>query len=152
MERCWTHCAPTSARIIADIMEFPRVLEIVIQHRGAVVPEIQLRHGHRHQAINGGRVLKRKVTSRQRKHLLTSEPVHPDAERALQALLNIGRQLPPNDLQNNADLPLTADEIEEATAFEAIALDGIEDLIVEDDSELEDEDGDVTQLDELIGE
>lgn len=133
-------------------MEFPRVLEIVIQHRGAVVPEIQLRHGHRHQAINGGRVLKRKVTSRQRKHLLTSEPVHPDAERALQALLNIGRQLPPNDLQNNADLPLTADEIEEATAFEAIALDGIEDLIVEDDSELEDEDGDVTQLDELIGE
>jgi hypothetical protein len=159
MERCWTHCAPTSARIIADIMDFPRVLEIVIRQRGAVVPEIQLRHGHRHQAINGGRVLKRKVTLRQRKHLLTSEPVHPDAERALQMLLNIGRQLPhnhgftpPDGLQGQDDLPLTREEIEEAEALEATALDTIENVIVEDDLELEDEDGDVAELNELIGE
>ena len=68
-------------------------MDIVIAHRGAVVPEINLRHGRRLQAINGGRVLKRKVTSRQRKHLLCAEAIHPDAERALQTLLNFARQM-----------------------------------------------------------
>ena len=36
---------------------------------------------------NGGRVLKRKVTQRQRKHLLQMGPIHPDAEDALKILL-----------------------------------------------------------------
>ena len=96
-------------------------------------------------------MLKRKVTLRQRKHLLTSEPVHPDAERALQALLNIGRQvdqavqiLP--DQIDEVDLPLDEAAIEEAEAFEAAAINEIEDVHIEDDSELEDEDGDVGEL------
>ena len=48
-----------SERVLSDIFDLPRVIDIVIEHRSAVVPELKLRHGHRIQkAINGGRVLK----------------------------------------------------------------------------------------------
>ena len=86
MRRCW-QLEPASARIIQHIDDLPRVLEIVIQHRGAVAHEECLRHGHRLSAINGGRVLKRKVISRQRKALLQMGPVNPDAQPALDLLL-----------------------------------------------------------------
>jgi hypothetical protein len=90
MERCWT-LEPTSERIIVDIVDFLRELQIVIDHKGAVVPEINLRHGHRLQATNNGRVLKRKVSTRPRKHLLKLGPIHLDAQDALAALLRTGR-------------------------------------------------------------
>ena len=86
MARCWT-IEPTSERIIADIEDFSNVLGTIISHNGCVVPECRLRHGHRQQAHNGGRVLMRKVTQRQRKQLMTMGPVHSDAEEALQILL-----------------------------------------------------------------
>jgi hypothetical protein len=63
MERCWT-LEPTSDRIIADIEDFGNVLDVIIEFKGCVGPECRLRHGHRLQAHNGGRVLKRKVTKR----------------------------------------------------------------------------------------
>ena len=52
MVRCWT-IEPKSERIIDDIFDYPDVLEIVISHRGAVVPEINLRHGHRVKLSEG---------------------------------------------------------------------------------------------------
>ena len=83
--------------------------------------------------------------------------MHPDAERALQALLNIGRQLQvdqavqilPDQIEleeDEVDLPLDKAAIDEAEAFEAAAINEIEDVHIEDDSELEDEDGDVEEL------
>ena len=88
MVRCWT-LEPTSARIIADIEGFGNVLDLIIEFNGCVVPECRMQHGHRQQGHNGGRVLKRKVTKRQRKHLLTMSPVHPDAHCVLNILLGI---------------------------------------------------------------
>ena len=86
MVKCWS-LEPTSDRIIADITDFDNVLGHIIAASGCVVPECRLRHGHRQQAHNGGRVLKHKVTQRQRKHLMQMGPVHPDAEEALRILL-----------------------------------------------------------------
>ena len=71
------------------------------------MPECRLRHGHRQQAHNGGRVLKRKVTQRQRKHLMQLGPVHPDAEEALQILLGQGppeREMGPEEAQGMQEL------------------------------------------------
>jgi hypothetical protein len=51
MKRCW-EIESTSVRIISDNFDLHRVLDIVIYKRGAVLPEINLRHGHRAQAIN----------------------------------------------------------------------------------------------------
>lgn len=131
MVRCWT-IEPTSERIIADIFDFPNVLQIVIDHKGAVVPEINLRHGHRALAINGGRVLKRKITSRQRKHLLTMGPIHHHAQRAINNLLRFGRL-------DALEQPLDENEIAEAIAEEEGALNQIQDILNEDDDDSDSE-------------
>ena len=108
MVRCWT-LEPTSRRIQEDINDFERVLGINIEYKGAVVPEKNIRHGKRLQAINGGRVLEHKVTVRQRKHLLTMGPIHPDAEEALRSLLTV------HEVMNPADVaPLSVDDIANA--------------------------------------
>ena len=106
MVKCWT-LEPTSERIIADISDFDNVLDHIIEAKGCVVPECRLRHGHRQQAHNGGRVLKRKVTQRQRKHLMQLGPVHPDAEEALEILLGQGPPEPemgPEEAQGMQEL------------------------------------------------
>ena len=122
MRRCW-ELEPTSERIIKDIEDLPRVLDIVIEHRGAVVLEECLRHGHRLAAINGARVLKRKVTNRQRKHLLQMGPAHRDARSALELLLGH---------QTTAEAPLNDQEILEAVLEEAGAILEIENVILEE--------------------
>jgi hypothetical protein len=134
MVRCW-EIEPTSKRIIADVMDFPNVLKIVIEHEGAVVPEINFRHGHRAQAINGGRVLKHKVSRRQRKHLLTMGPIHPDAQEALDKLLAIGR----------AEQPLDEEEIAHAMDEEDEALIAIDqaDLNSDDEDDIDNENDDL---------
>jgi hypothetical protein len=97
-----------------------------------VVPEINLRHGHRAQAINGGRVLKHKITSRQCKHLLTMDRVHPDAQEAINNLLRFGLTA--------TETLLDANEIEQAVAEEDAALNIIQDIHIDDlDDESEDE-------------
>ena len=67
------------------------------------------------------------------------EAIHPDAERALQTLLNFARQIDGNDE------PLDEGEIEEALAEEAAALEEIEDIFLAEDDE-NDDDGDVNEL------
>ena len=91
-------------------MTFPRVLDVVIAHRGVIVPEINLRLGHRIAAINRGRALKSKVTNRQRKHLLKMGPVHPDAQPALDRLL--GRLPSSGVISDESEVPLTEEEIQ----------------------------------------
>jgi len=105
MTRCW-EIEPTSERIIADIIYFPNVLKIFLDHEGAVVPEMNFRHGQHAQAINGGRVVKHKINRRQRKHLLTLGPIHPNAQEAIKKLLAIGR----------AEQPLDEEKIAQAMA------------------------------------
>jgi hypothetical protein len=53
VSRCF-QIEPVSDRIIADIEDFPRVLQLVIEANGSVVQEINLRHGHR-RATGSGR-------------------------------------------------------------------------------------------------
>jgi hypothetical protein len=100
--RCW-EIEPTSARIVADITDFPFVLAKIIEHKGCVVPEDRLRHGHRLLAHNGGRVLSTKFKNRQRKETMTMGVVHPDAKEALQILLQ-GGEAADNIHQINEDL------------------------------------------------
>lgn len=69
MQRCWEECAPKSQRIIEDIKGLKPVLDIIIDHKGCVVPvschifhftlhfnitcfqDIVFRHGHRGQNV-----------------------------------------------------------------------------------------------------
>ena len=108
-------CFGTSDRIVADIMNFPCVLDVVIAHRGVVVPEINLRLGHRIAAINGGRALKSKATNQQRKHLLKMGPVHPDAQ-ALGRLLGCLPSSVRISEEEESEMLLTEEEIQEAQA------------------------------------
>ena len=147
--------APTSERIIADIEDFPNVLQKIVDEDGCMVSECKLRHGHRLLAHKGdGRVLKRKVTQRQRKHLLTFGDFHPDAIDAvnlifacadplisLEALIN--NNAAQNAVEAAAPPPLTDAEIAEANEVFEEELDelgeGENDPDGEDDPEGEDE-------------
>ena len=107
---------------------------------------INLCHGHRLQAINGGRVLKRKVTLYQRKHLLRMGPIHADA---LTNLVNIGRPaaVPGEPEAALTDPPLTELEIAGAVAEKELVLEDIYDIIIANDDE--EDDGFELDLDRL---
>ena len=128
MVRCWT-MEPKSDRIIQDIEDFGNVLELIIHHKGSVVPECRLRHGHRQLSHNGGRVLKRKITNRQRKYLLTMGSIHPDAEDALEKLLTIGP----------TEGVLALAEIEEALGIEEEAFANIIDAEHDEEDDIPDD-------------
>ena len=128
MVRCWT-MEPKSDRIIQDIEDFGNVLELIIYHKGSVVPECRLRHGHRQLSHNGGRVLKRKITNRQRKYLLTMGSIHPDAEDALEKLLTIGP----------TEGVLALAEIEEALGIEEEAFANIIDAEHDEEDDIPDD-------------
>jgi hypothetical protein len=134
MERCWT-MEPNSARIMADIKELQVVCQQIVEAKGCVLSEISLRHGRRLMAHNGGRVLVHKVRERQRKALLTLGSIHPDAEEALQMLLDgpSWEKLAPADLK-------------EALAIEQEALDAIP---VVDEDEEDDINEDLEEDDEM---
>jgi hypothetical protein len=48
--RAW-EIEPTSERIIEDIRAFPRVLQVIIDRDGVVVPDLFLRSGRRYEKI-----------------------------------------------------------------------------------------------------
>ena len=85
LSRAW-ETAPTSARICEDIKAFERVLECIVQANGCVVPDLHLRSGRRYFKLKGGRELKRKPRSSQRKATLKLPPIHPHCRRALDML------------------------------------------------------------------
>ena len=144
MERCWT-LEPTSERIQEDLNDLERVLDIIIERKGAVVPEMNIRHGVRLQAINNGRVLEHKVTKRQRKHLLTMGPIHADAQDALQSLLTVHEALNPTEVA-----ALTAEDIAQAVDMEQLALGAIEDVVVSEDDNDDDVELNVRSMVEMI--
>ena len=46
MARTWEY-SPSSERIVEDISALPRVLDVIIEHKGCVVPDLFLRSGRR---------------------------------------------------------------------------------------------------------
>jgi|AntAceMinimDraft_1070359.scaffolds.fasta_scaffold22423_1 hypothetical protein len=92
IRRAWT-VAPTSKRIVEDILELPSVLDKIIEHGGCCVPDDALRHGrrlelHSWQPVQRGRKeLMHKAKASQRKGTLAScVPPHPDVEPARKML------------------------------------------------------------------
>ena len=93
MRRCWT-MAPTSDQIKADILDFPRVLEIIISFDGTVAPEISLRSGYRALKHDKSGLCSAKVKARQRIETLKLPAIHEDAEGALAILSGRCRGVP----------------------------------------------------------
>ena len=57
LRRAWA-IEPTSERIVEVILSFPRVLQIIIDRDGVVVPDVFLRNGKRYEKIRGNGVCK----------------------------------------------------------------------------------------------
>lgn len=98
MFKCWT-VAPTSKRIVEDIFALERVLRLIVDAKGCVVPDEATRNGRRMRKANAPAEvadedldakfwLKKKPRNSQRKSTLqyVLPPVHPDAQCALDHL------------------------------------------------------------------
>ena len=106
MKKCW-EVEPTAERIKQDILSLPRVLEIIIEHRGCVVPDEFTRHGKRYQQVDGKGDCKNKPKARQRKDTQTCRPLHPDAVEAYEIIMNDDDV---NQLNMLEGIPLHADD------------------------------------------
>ncbi len=85
MRRAWA-IEPTSERIVEDILALPRVLQIIIDRNGVVVPDLFLRSGRRYEKLRDDGICKNKPRSSQRKSTLKSPPLHPHCIRAYEAI------------------------------------------------------------------
>ena len=99
MRRCWT-LEPTSARIVEDVQAFERVLGLIVEAKGCVVPDEATRHGRRvrkanapadmadedladtHWCTKKPRVSQRKATLHK-----AIPPIHADAQAAFDNLM-----------------------------------------------------------------
>jgi hypothetical protein len=86
IQRAW-EMEPTSARIVEDILTFPRVLQNIIDNEMKVLPDEFLRFGRGQRNAADINDLKRNQRSRQRKQTLVLPPVHPDLQDAYNKLL-----------------------------------------------------------------
>ena len=128
MKRCW-EIESTSLRIIAYNFDLHRVPDIVIYKRGAVLPEINLRHGHRAQAINW----KNYNTQNHKSSTQATSNHRSSSSRCTGSLndqLRIGRA--------EIDITLDAKEIAEAEFEKDTAPDRIEDIILDNVNDSED--------------
>ena len=94
MRRCWT-MSPTPDQIRSDILDFPRVLDIIVSVDGTVAPEISLRSGYRALKHDKSGLCSAKVKARQRIETLKLPAIHEDAEAALAILSGRGRGVAP---------------------------------------------------------
>lgn len=53
MRRIWRDVAPTSDRIVEDILGFCTVLKTIIEHNGCIVPDQNFRRGRRAYRVDG---------------------------------------------------------------------------------------------------
>ena len=79
--------APSSKRIVEDILALPRVLSKIIEYEGCVVPDEVLRHGRRaakwesaEMSTSGQKAKPRSLTRIET--LASSVPPHPDVDPA----------------------------------------------------------------------
>lgn len=85
MQKCWS-LAPTSEQIVADVLALPEVLRKIIDARGCVVKDLDLRSGRRYIRADGKGDLMRKPRTRQQKDTMVSAPCHPDNIEARTAI------------------------------------------------------------------
>jgi hypothetical protein len=93
IERAWT-VAPTSKRIVEDILVLPRVLSKIIEYKGCVVPDEVLRHGRRAAKWETSEMSTSDQKAKPRsftriENLASSVPAHPDVDPA-RAVLRSG--------------------------------------------------------------
>lgn len=74
---------PTSERIVEDIQSLKRTLEMIVQYKGCLVPDMDMRSGRRQAKLNGNGLCKGKARKSQRIATLRERPTHPTALRAL---------------------------------------------------------------------
>jgi hypothetical protein len=99
MRRCWT-LEPTSSRIVEDVVAFERVLRLIVEAKGCVVPDEATRSGRRARKANappevadaeleGKHWCKKKPRLSQRKSTIqqTAPVTHADAQAALDNLM-----------------------------------------------------------------
>ena len=63
--------------IFQDIMDFPNVLDKIIEQKGCVVPECTLRHGYRERRADGKGLCKYKFKNRPQR-IDRNTAIHPD--------------------------------------------------------------------------
>ena len=87
MSQCW-EVAPSSSRIVDDILALPRVLRLILSADGCAVAVDNLRSGRRYISIKDRSELKGKPRQRQRINTLmeATAACHPDASAARAAL------------------------------------------------------------------
>ncbi len=78
MIRCW-NVEPTSERIVQDILDWPRVLQKIVEAKGCVVHGEAIRSGHRALRADEKGTLTSRLRTRQRKDTMICRPIHPDA-------------------------------------------------------------------------
>lgn len=92
MSRGWS--IVPSQRIVQDFLDWPRVIQKIVDAKGTKVEGECIRSGKRYvRTTHDGKekVLKRKPKNRDCKSTLQSIPVHPDAEEGLQQILSFGK-------------------------------------------------------------
>ena len=99
IERIWTDVAPTPEQINDDISGYDRVLDSIIEAKGTMVADADIRRGGRREALSGTRTDKSKAQQvrapkrrRQSKDTLKDAKlaIHPDAEAAWDAVKAVG--------------------------------------------------------------
>ncbi len=99
MRRSWT-LEPTSSRIVEDVLAFQRVLRLIVEAKGCVVPDEATRHGRRARKANapvgiadedvdGKHLCKKKLRLSQRKATLDKamSSIHTDSQAAFDDLM-----------------------------------------------------------------
>jgi hypothetical protein len=98
LERCWT-IAPTSERIVQDIMKLPDILKKIIECNGCVVQDLNFRTGRRYRRADDSGDCKTKPRLSSRKATLALPPIHGDCIEALTLMRNFNPiliQYPPH--------------------------------------------------------
>ena len=103
MERCWT-ISPTSEEIVKDVEPFRKVVECIVDAKGALVPDDDIRRGRRAVSLYE-KVGMKKTNLRNRDRRCTNEkrpPTHPELDDAMTIIHQKALQHPVNDLQSVA--------------------------------------------------
>lgn len=90
MQRVWSIIPPE--RFSADISDWPRVNEKIIEAKGCVVEGEDLRSGRRKIKMDGVTPKTARSGLRDTKATLTSGPIHPDAQDGFDAIIQFGSE------------------------------------------------------------
>jgi hypothetical protein len=78
--------APSNEQIVTDILRLETVLDMIIKERGAIVPELNFRRGHRAFRHDKKGVMKNALKKSSRVSTYSLPAMHPDATAAVEQL------------------------------------------------------------------